>query len=638
MKDKINLFRDPAQTQSLPPSRLRAGLPLALLMGVSGVCSGVTTNLVGTGAEWHSHGGNLDGTRYSELDEINTGNVGSLVLERTFQTGVNGSHMGAPLVVGSTLFAVTPYPNKLIAFDLATGATQWTFSPSVKEYARGVNCCDSVNRGPAYENGLVVYTTLDDTLVAVNAVTGKQAWRTTLADPHTGITTNAAVLIVPQHDSKGAVLANKWMVLVGSSSGEMAERGWVKGVDLTTGKLIWTGFTAGPDADVKAGPNYKPFYGKDKSANQGVNSWGNGDQQELWRQAGSSHWGFPSGDGQGHVFWGTSQPGTWNADQRPGDNKWGASILTRNATTGDLIWAYQTTPHDYWDYDAIAESTPLDLVDGITTGTGNHKQVVVHFDKNGFAYTMDRNTGEVLSAPKYGPVAGAVNWADHIDLTTGLPVYVPGDPSAPPPLATHQGIPVHGICPSALGVHGWEPTAFSAKTGMFYVPTFNFCMNYEGLKAEYVAGAPYMGMDLSITLGPAGMFSSEMVGYDIINGRVWSHPEAAAIYGGTLATKGDLVIYPTSDNKLHALNANTGDELWTATLADANNWECSSVGSPITFTGPDGHQRIAIFGGVGALAGGFSASGKPCPGPTGFEDAIRVDNGGGRVFVFKKGP
>lgn len=612
---------------------------LTLVLGIFPLLAnaGVTTNL-GTTANWTSHGGTLDGTHYSELTDISRSTIGTLaapklVEEFAFQTGVNGSHMGAPLVVGTTLYVVTPYPNNLVAYDLTTGLTKWTFAPSIRSYAFGVNCCDTVNRGPAYANNLIVFNTLDDTTVAVNATTGAQVWRTTLDDPKTGVTTNGATLIVPNKAIPG-----KSLVIVGSSSGEMAVRGWVKALDLDTGALQWTAYTTGSDVDVKITASYNPFYAKDKGTDQGILSWGDA-ANTKWQQGGSSVWGYITyDDATDLLFYGTSQPGVWNADQRPGDNKWGASLFARKASTGEAQWIYQVTPHDQWDFDAIAESTPLDLTTPIVTASGNHTQVLVHFNKNGFVYTFDRVTGEILSAPNFGVVPASINWADRIDLTTGFPVLALDplnlDPTTGLPLplkATHQGVTTNNVCPSAMGMKGWEPSAYSSKNSLFYLATFNLCMNYQGLQAEYIAGAPYMGSDLTVGLGPGypGSFvMGEMVAWDFIKGqRAWAQPEPLPAYAGVLATAGDLVFYGTLDNQFKARDALTGELLFTTSL------ECSTVGSPISFTGPDGKQRIAVFSGVGWLAGGFTMTQSACPGKS-----RSTTNGGGRVHVYKLVP
>jgi len=623
----------PLPAPGQPASRLGAGLLFLLSMGLSSTGAWAATTAPGTGAQWTTHGGTLAGTRYSELDQINTANIGRLVEEFSFQTGVNGSHMGAPLVVGGILYAVTPFPNKLVAYDLGNGgAIKWTFTPSVNRYAFGVNCCDTVNRGPAYGTtstgrGLIVYNTLDATTVAVDAITGAQVWRTTLDNPRTGVTTNGHALIVP--NKAASAPANSSLVIVGSSSGEMAVRGWVQALDLDTGALKWKAYSTGSDADVKILSSYKAFYPKDQGTDQGIYSWDNGNGAK-WRQGGSSVWGYFTYDvANDLLFYGTSQPGVWNADQRPGDNKWGASIFARKASTGEAMWIYQVTPHDNWDYDAISESVPLDLKSPMMKANGQPTtQILVHFNKNGFAYTFDRTTGEILSAPKYGANPATVNWADSIDLATGLPHVDPNK-------FTHQGVVTKNICPSAMGLKGWEPTAFSPNTNLFYVPTFNLCMDYQGLKTELVAGAPYMGIDMTMGPGPGfddkgNWFMAQLVAWDFTaQSRKWAISEPSSpIYGGVLATAGNLIFYTTLDNKFKGFSALDGTKLFEATL------ECSSVGSPITFTAPDGQQRIAVFSGVGWLAGGFTASGKPCPGRTNSESATAT-NGGGRVHVYK---
>jgi len=654
-------------TEHIPSSRrLSAHSICALILmtlSTAGLAQVPGTTAVGTGASWTSHGGTLDGIRFSALTDVTTSNAATLQLERSLQTGVNGSHMGAPLVVGSTLYVVTPFPNKLIAYDLTTGATKWTFTPSVNHYAFGVNCCDTVNRGPAYAatgtgTGLIVYTTLDDTVIAVrdDATTGTQVWRTTLADVKTGVTTNGSVLIVPNKASVGNSI-----VVVGSSSGEMAVRGWLQALDLATGRLMWKAYTTGPDSDVLIDGTYNAFYAKDRGTDLGKSSWNQG-AGDIWQQGGSSVWNNVTYDAANDLlFYGTSQPGTWNADQRLGENKWGASIFARRASTGKTQWIYQTTPHDMFDFDAVSESTPLNLNTPIVTPDQvAHTQVLVHFDKNGFVYTFDRLSGQILSAIKFGANPATVNWADAINLTTGYPV--PGwdaasDLQAGYPVGvgknkeTHQGVVTNNICPSALGLKGWEPSAFSPSQNLFYVPTFNFCMSYEGLQTEFIAGAPYMGSNTSFSggpgtnpasPGPGGWFMTELVAWDFVNGqRLWAKPEMAAIYSGVLSTAGNVVFYGTLAGDFVAIDgtaAGGGRELFRTKLTDVapntSGYACSSVGSPIAFTGTDGKQRIAVFSGVGWLAGSFTASGKGCPGNTGAELATAT-NGGGRVHIFK---
>lgn len=640
----------PASLTRQATTRARSVASAVLLLAVSSLCAAAGTTATGTSGNWTSQGGTPDAIRYSELSSINTGNVQTLQLERSLQTGVNGSHMGAPLVVGSTLYVVTPWPNKLIAYDLTTGATKWTYSPPLNSYAFGVNCCNTVNRGPAYADGKIVFTTLDNTVVAVtdSGTAATLVWRTTLADVKTGVTTNGSVLIVPNQAKPGS-----FMAVIGSSSGEMAVRGWVQALDLANGAVLWKAYTTGPDKDMLIDGSYNPYYAKERGTDLGATSW-EGDQ---WARGGSSVWNQITYDpATDLLFYGSSQPGTWNADQRAGENKWGASVFARRASTGKAQWIYQTTPHDMFDFDAVSELVPLNLTTPIMTGTGSHSQVLVQFNKNGFVYTFDRVTGEILSAPKFGPTPASVNWADAVNLKTGYPM--PGydalsDQQAgyaantPKLKETHEGVNTKNICPSAMGLKGWEPSAFSPPQNLFYVPTFNLCMDYEGLRAEYIPGAPYMGQNLSMGVGPGVnpaapyYMMSELVAWDFVQGkRAWAVQEPAAIYGGVLATAGNVVFYTTLDGQFKAIDGRAnggGAKLFSTALTDlpgsTTGYACSSVGSPITFTGTDGRQRVAVFSGVGWLAGGFTAKGKPCPGPTGSESTV-VTNGGGRVHIF----
>ncbi|MFO1037549.1 MAG: PQQ-dependent dehydrogenase, methanol/ethanol family [Geminicoccaceae bacterium] len=553
------------------------------------------------GAAWTTPSGTLQGTRYSTLAQITPDNVAGLTEEFNFPTGVSASHEASPLVVGTTMYVVTPFPNRLYALDLAQGGKLlWSFTPEVDEYARGVACCDVVNRGAAYGDGKIVYNALDDSTVAVNAVTGRQVWRTRLGDPATGETITMAPLIVGTR------------VFVGNSGAELGIRGWIAALDLKTGKQLWRAYNTGPDADVKIGPSFRPFYAKDRGTDLGVSTW----PAEAWRQGGATVWGWLTYDPTlDLLFHGTANPGVWNPDMRPGDNKWGASVFARKPATGEVVWAYQFTPHDGWDFDSINENIVADLPIG-----GQTRKTLVHFDKNGFAYTFDRNSGELLVAKPFG----AVNWASGVDLATGLP-------SVDPAKVPHQGATTTDICPSPLGVKDWEPASYSPKTKLFYVPAINFCDDLEPLKAQFIAGTPFMGADIAIKPGPGGNMGA-LVAWDGARGRAaWTVNETLPLYGGTLATAGGVVFYGTLDKWLRAVDAKTGAKLFETRL------DCGVVSGPISFTGADGKQRIAVTTGVGWLAGGFA--GGACPATRGeWEDVPPPRTppvGGGVVHVFK---
>ncbi len=518
-----------------------------------------------TGATWEQAGGVVQGTRYSTLAAITPANVAGLVEEFSVPTGVAGAHEGGPLVVGSVMYVVTPWPNKLIAIDLAhNGAVLWTVAPPNSAAGKGHNF--PANRGAAYANGLVVYCELDGHVVAVNATTGALAWRTQVTDPNvTSETLPTAPIIVN----------NK--VIIGDSLSEMGARGAVRALDLTTGKLIWTAYNTGPDKDVLIGPGFKPYYAKDQGTNLGATTW----PGTLWTVGGSTVWEWLTYDPETNLlFYGTSQPGTFNPDQRPGDNKWGATVFARNPDTGAAVWAYQLVPHDNWDYDATNEYTVVDLSIG-----GTLRKTIVHFSKNGYAYVLDRTNGQLISATPY---ADGVNWASSIDLSTGLP-------NVNPAMQTHEGKIASGICPSAIGGKDWEYSSYSPKTGLFYFGLNNFCMHYQPLLTRYIPHASFFGVG-TLTDDPSPHANGNLgalVAWDPVARKAkWSMPEALPLVGpGTLATAGGLIFYGTSDKVFKARDASTGAVLWQTTL------ECPIVSNPITYLAPDGKQRVAVYAG-----------------------------------------
>jgi lanthanide-dependent methanol dehydrogenase len=566
-----------------------------------------------SGANWVESGGVPQGTRFSTLNAITTGNVGTLVEDFSFPTGSLGAHQGGPLVVGSIMYVVTPWPNKLIALDLAhNGAVLWTYTPQNARSAVGHN--SPSNKGAAYANGLVVYCELDGHVVAVNATTGVQAWRTQVTDPNA---TSETLPIAP------IIVNNK--VIIGDSLSEMGARGIVRALDLNTGKLLWQAYATGSDSDVLIDNNFKPFYPKDQGANLGETTW----PTNGWQQGGSTSWEWMTYDPETNLlFYGTSQPGTFNPDQRPGDNKWGATVFARNPDTGKAVWAYQLTPHDNWDYDATNEYTVVDL-----TISGAARKALVHFSKNGYAYVFDRTNGSLISATPY---SDGTNWATSVDLITGMPQIVPAN-------ETHQGQIASGICPSALGGKDWEYSSYSPNTGLFYFGLNNFCMHYQPLLTKYFPHAPFFGVG-TLTFDPSPNSNGNLgalVAWDPVKAKaVWSVPEAYPLVGpGTLSTAGGLVFYGTTDAKFKALDATTGALLWSAQL------ECPVVSNPITYTAPDGKQRVAVYSGSATCPAPFNGGGgnarSPSPEVNALYEAVpkmSITNPGvksGYLHVFK---
>jgi PQQ-dependent dehydrogenase (methanol/ethanol family) len=519
--------------------------------------------------EWRMPAGDYGSLRFSALNTITTANAMNLRPITTFSTGVNRGHEGAPLVIGSTMYVVTPFPNNLIAVDLTKpgGAVKWIYEPHPDQRAVGIACCDVVNRGAAFADGKIIYSLLDTTVVAVDAEDGSERWRTRVGDVNRGETFTAAPLVV------------KDKVLVGNSGGELGVRGYVAALDVRTGMEAWRAYNTGPDADVKIGANFKPFYPKDRGTDLGVHSW----PREHWKLGGSTVWGWMSYDPETNLFfYGTGNPGVWNPDLRPGDNKWSSTIFARDADTGEARWAYQISAHDQWDYDEIMENVLIDMDYG-----GRRRKLLIHPGRTGFVFVLDRETGELLSAEIFQPV----NWASGYDLKTGKAIENEEK-------HTHFGTVTQGICPSSTGGKEVVPSAFSPRTGLLYIPAHNTCMDYAGVEANYIAGTPYLGADVKMYQGPGG-YHGELVAWDVAHNRkAWGVKDLKfPLYSGVLATAGDVVFYGTMDGWFKAIDARTGNQLW--------QFHCASgiVGNPITYRGPDGKQYVAVYSGIGGWMG-----------------------------------
>src|ERR1041385_4657351 len=330
--------------------------------------------------DWVRPARDYSSTRFSPLDQITQQNVKQLVVKGTFSTGVLHGHEAAPIVVNNTMYVVTPWPNYVYALDLTKDGApvKWKYEPKPLSAAQGVACCDVVNRGVVYADGTIFLNTLDNRTVALDATSGKEKWVTKLGDLNKGETITMAPLVV------------KDKVLIGNSGGEMGVRGLLTALDAKTGKIAWRAYSTGPDKDVLIGPKFKPFYAKDRGHDLGVSSW----PPDAWKIGGGTVWGWLSYDPElDLIFYGTSNPGPWNAEARPGDNKWTSGIFARKPETGEAVWFYQLSPHDLFDYDGVNESILVDL-----TINGQPRKVLIRPERNGYVYVMDRAPGEVLSA------------------------------------------------------------------------------------------------------------------------------------------------------------------------------------------------------------------------------------------------
>jgi PQQ-dependent dehydrogenase (methanol/ethanol family) len=504
-------------------------------------------------------------TRYSALAEINTNNARGLHPVWTFSTGVLGGHEGQPLVVNHTMYVVTPWPNTLYAFDLTQQGypLKWKYRPDVSPNAIGVACCDSINRGAFYAEGKIVYNLLDGRTVAIDAATGKEIWQAHVANMAEGETTPMAPFVV------------KNVVIVGPSGGEFGIHGWIKGLDLNTGKVLWQAYNMGADADVLAKPgSFKPYY--DKGAELARDSWAH----DSWRTGGGPVWGWISYDPQlDLIYYGTGNPAPYNPEQREGDNKWTNSVLARRPSDGTLIWAFQFTPHDNWDYDATAVMILTEM-----KIAGRSRKVLVTFNKNGYQYTLDRATGELLAAKAFVPVT----WAQGIDMKTGRPIV---DPTK---LTGASKGTVKNLCPSLEGgVSPASPAAYSPRTKLFYTSTSNMCMDYTAGPVRHLKGTPFIGVNAPYYSGPGGNLGS-FLAWDAARGKpVWELKEPYPAWSGALVTAGDVAFYGTLDGWFKTVDARTGKLLSRFKVGSG------VVGNPITFQGPDGKQYVAVYAGIG---------------------------------------
>jgi PQQ-dependent dehydrogenase (methanol/ethanol family) len=542
---------------------------------------------------WCMQQGNYDATRYSKLDQVNTKNVNTLKVAWTFSTGVLRGHEGSPLVVGSTMWLHTPFPNIVYALNLDDeNKIIWKYEPKQDPSVIPVMCCDTVNRGLQYADGKLFLHQADTTLVALDAKTGKEVWKAVNGDPKRGETGTGAAIVVGD------------VVMIGVSGAEFGVRCFWTGYDINSGKMLYRGYSMGPDSDILFDPEKTMSLGKPVGADSSLKTW-TGDQ---WKLGGGSIWGWYAWDPKLNlVYYGTGNPSTWNPAQRAGpdgkqiDQKWSMSIIARNPQTGVAAWAYQMTPFDEWDFDGVNE---MILVDNMEV-KGNKHNVLVHFDRNGLGYTLDRKSGLPLVAEKYDP---AVNWTTGVDLDPKSAKY--GRPAVVASKSTFlngQDVNTVDVCPAALGTKDQQPAAYSPLTGLFYVPTNHVCMDYEPFKVEYTAGQPYVGATLSMYPPKGESHMGNFIAWDASTGKiVWSNKEQFSVWSGVLTTAGGIACVGTLEGYFKCVDQKDGKELYK------NRTPSGIIGNAFTY-GHKGKQYIGIFSGVGGWAGIGLAAGLTNP-------------------------
>lgn len=523
---------------------------------------------------WVMPSGDYANWRYSKLDQINASNAKDLQPAWTMSTGVLRGHEGQPLVIGNLMYFETPYPNDVYAVDLSDPdhKVAWEFTPPADPNAPPVACCDVVNRGPGYypgNGGEVIMAALDGMIYALNAKTGAVDWKFKNADPKLGQTVTAAPQVF------------KDVVMVGVSGGEYGVNGYITALDAKTGKMLWRGYSNGPDKmtlmnqggeQTINGATQQPV-GPDSS----LKTW-KGDE---WKVGGGTTWGWYSYDPKlDLLYYGSGNPGTWNPSQRPGLNRWSMSIWARNLQTGAVKWVYQMTPHDGWDYDGVNEMVLFDAhVDGKSL------PALAHFDRNGFSFVLDRVDGKPLAIHKYDP---SVNWATGYDMKTGMP-------NVDPKYMTKEGVNVTGICPASQGDKDEQPVSYDPQTGMFYAPLNHLCMSYQAFKVKYLAGFPFVGAIVNMVPGPGG-YRGRYIAYDAVTGKTeWQIHDTFQDWGGSLTTAGGVAFYGTLKGDFRVVDVKSGKILYS--------FHCPSgiIGNPITYM-HDGRQYVAVLTGVGGWA------------------------------------
>jgi lanthanide-dependent methanol dehydrogenase len=558
--------------------------------------------------QWTMPAKDYANTRFSELTEITKDNVKDLGVAFTFSTGTTSGQESAPLVVGGVLYFVTPFPNILYALDLSRdGKLKWQVRPEPDAAAQGQACCEGVNRGPTYANGVIYFNTLDAHTLAVDAATGAVKWKARVGDFSKGETITMAPFVVRDK------------VFVGNSGAEFGARGWIAALNANDGAIAWRAYSTGPDADVLIEPEtFSPFYPQYRGKDLGVSSW----PPDGWKIGGGTVWGWISYDpDQDLIFHGTSNPSPWNHEVRPGDNSWTNGLFAREPDTGKARWFYQFSPHDLWDHSAINENIVLDI-----PWQGAQRKVIIRPERNGYIYIIDRTTGEVLAADPFV----SINASTGVDLKTGRlqtnPEKIPS-----------TGKVMRDVCPNSPGAKDWSPSAFSKTTGLLYVPHNNLCMDWLSKKANYIQGTPYLGAEVRFYPGPGGNAGEFMAWDPVTRRKVWTIAEKWPVWSGSAVTASGIVFYGNLEGWFKAVDADTGKLLWQFQTGSG------IIGQPTTWRGPDGRQYVAILSGIGGWVGSMVSKNLDPRDPTaqkGFANMtadLKKDSGrgGGVLYVFR---
>ena len=549
------------------------------------VALGLTLGLAATAQaqNWPVYGGDSGNTRFSAAKQINTANVGKLNVEWALQLGTLRSQESTPILVGDTLYVTSSFgPKNTFAVNAKTGEVKWTYQPEIPKGIDQYACCDVNNRGVAYNDGKIFLGRLDANIVALDAKTGKELWKTPIID-YTGgsVITSPPTLV-------------KNLVITGYGGGEYGVRGSIVALDQATGKEVWRTYTVPVGSE------------------PGADSW----KGDSGKNGGGVAWHIGSYDPKLNlVYYGTSNPSPWSAVVRGNDssdvgkftNLYTASILALNADTGKITWHYQTTPHDAWDYDGVNELVFADL-----PFDGKKVPVLMQANRNGFFYVIDRANGKLLSAKQY---VDGVNWATGIDMKTGAPIEAAGNAKRP-----GMKRKASNICPNLIGAKNWMPMSYDPDTGLVYIPTMNLCMDLEGIDAEYKRGAFYLGVNFDLgKMGPGGHGGGVKAWDPVKQKEVWFNKDELPFNGAMMSTAGGLVFHGDIKGWFKALDAKTGKTLWKF------NAGSGITAAPMTYT-LDGKQYVAVVSGrTLSIPAFFGALG---------EKMVAASPEGGTLYVF----
>jgi len=589
MRTTIGRFAVAALVAALPPL-------VAAQTAVRTVDDAALTGAARAADEWLTIGRDYAETRFSPLRAIDTGNVARLGLAWVYDTGSLRGLEATPLVANGVLYASTPWSNAF-ALDARTGKELWRWDAQADRVRGARACCDVVNRGVALYDGKVFVGVVDGRLVALDAATGKPVWdvQTTPVDQPYTIT--------------GAPRVVDGKVIIGNGGAELGVRGFVSAYDPKTGVLVWRVY-------IVPGDPSKPF--ESRALEAAAKTW----TGEWWKVGGGgTAWDSFAYDPDAKLLYvGTGNGSPWDRSIRSpggGDNLYLSSILALNVTNGDLVWHYQTSPGESWDYTAVQQLTLATLTIG-----GRERKVVMQAPKNGFFYVLDRLTGELLSAQPYAQVT----WATGVDMKTGRPVETK---------QARYGTARTTLQPGPGGAHNWQPMSFNPATGLVYIPAVESGFVYvRDPKYVYLPRAWNLGVDLAAAFGipngtparaeadyapgggqPAGAPSSLLAWDPVAAKPRWRVPYPRATGGGTLTTAGNLVFQGVSDGRLVAYSADKGEKLWETQLGNG------VMAAPSTYS-LDGKQYVSVLVGWGGASGLYAAN------PTGQYKA------NGRLYTF----